>query len=250
LSSTSVQTIGNAAETQQARVDLAAIFRMTARLNMHEGVCNHFTVMLPGRRFLINPKGVHFERITASGLLVIDEHGKTIEGTGRPPTTGHAIHTRIHLKHPSAKVVLHLHSPYSTALTAIKGGRLEMIHQNAARFYGNVAYDDHFNGIADATVEGDRMAEAMGPKKVLFLANHGVVVVGETIAQAFDDFYYLERACQVQVLAMQTGRSLNVMPEEVARSTHDQFAKFTINADLHMEEIKNILDEEDPGYAS
>jgi len=241
---------GNAAESQQARVDLAAIFRMTARLNMHEGVCNHFTVMLPGRRFLINPKGVAFERITASGLLMIDEHGKTIEGTGRAPTTGYAIHTRIHLNHPGAKVVLHLHSPWSTTLTAIKGGRLEMVHQNATRFFGDIAYDDHFNGIADATLEGDRMAEAMGAKRILFLANHGVVVVGETIAQAFDDFYYLERACQVQVLAMQTGRSLNVMPEAMARSTHEQFARFGINAILHLEEIKNILEEREPSYAS
>jgi ribulose-5-phosphate 4-epimerase/fuculose-1-phosphate aldolase len=250
MTTNTMRSADNAAETQQARVNLAAIFRMSARLQMHEGVCNHFSVMLPGRRFLINPKGVHFERITASGLLMIDEHGKTLEGTGRAPTTGYAIHTRIHLNHPSAKVVLHLHSPYSTALTAIKGGRLEMVHQNSARFYGEIAYDDHFNGIADATLEGERMAEAMGDKRILFLANHGVVVAGETIAQAFDDFYYLERACQVQVLAMQTGRPLNVMPEEMARSTHDQFAKFTINADLHLEEIKNILDEQQPSYAS
>ena len=147
---------------------------------MHEGVCNHFTVMLPERRFLINPKGVGFHRITASGLLVIDEHGKTLEGTGRPPTSGFAIHTRIHLLHPAAKVVLHLHAPYSTALTAIQGGRLQMIHQNAARFFGDIAYDDHFNGIAEATQEGERMAAAMGNKKILFLANHGVVVVGPT----------------------------------------------------------------------
>ena len=134
--------------------------------------------MLPGRRFLINPKGVGFHRITASGLLVIDEHGKTLEGTGRPPTSGFAIHTRIHLLHPAARVVLHLHAPYSTALTAIQGGRLQMIHQNAARFFGDIAYDDHYNGIAEATVEGERMAAAMGNKKILFLANHGVVVVG------------------------------------------------------------------------
>jgi len=240
----------NAAETQQARVDLAAIFRMAARLGMHEGVCNHFTVMLPGRRFLINPKGTHFERITASGLLVIDEHGRTVEGTGRPPTTGYAIHTRIHLNHPAAKVVLHLHAPYSTALTAIEGGRLEMIHQNSTRFYDEIAYDDHFNGIADATVEGERMAEAMGGKRILFLANHGVVVVGDTIAQAFDDFYYLERACQVQVLAMQTGRKLNVMPDAMARATHEQFARFTVNAELHLEEIRRILDAQEPSYAS
>jgi ribulose-5-phosphate 4-epimerase/fuculose-1-phosphate aldolase len=240
----------NDAETQQARVDLAAIFRMAARLNMHEGVCNHFTVMLPGRRFLINPKGIAFERITANGLLLIDEHGTTLEGKGRAPTSGFAIHTRIHLAHPYAKVVLHLHSPYSTALTAIQGGRLEMIHQNSARFHEEIAYDDHFNGIAEATREGDRMAQAMGDKRILFLANHGVVVVGETIARAFDDFYYLERACQVQVLAMQTGRPLNVMSDALAKSTHDQFANFTVNADLYLEEIKNILDEQEPSYAS
>ena len=100
-------TAGNQAETQQARVDLAAVFRMTARLNMHEGVCNHISVMLPGRRFLINPKGTSFERITAGGLLVINEHGTTIEGTGRAPTTGFTIHTRIHMNHPRARVVMH-----------------------------------------------------------------------------------------------------------------------------------------------
>jgi ribulose-5-phosphate 4-epimerase/fuculose-1-phosphate aldolase len=240
----------NAADTQQARVDLAAVFRTVARLNMDEGVCNHISVMLPGRRFLINPKGTAFERMTASGLLVIDEHGKTIEGAGRPPTTGFTIHTRVHLQHPSAKVVMHLHAPYSTAITAIKGGRLRMIHQNAARFFGDIAYDDHYNGIAAATIEGERMAEAMGDRRVLFLANHGVVVVADTLAQAFDNFYYLERACQVQILAMQTGEPLNVMPDEVAQATHDQFANFTINADLHLEEIKRILDETSPSYAS
>jgi ribulose-5-phosphate 4-epimerase/fuculose-1-phosphate aldolase len=146
--------------------------------------------------------------------------------------------------------VLHLHAPYSTALTAIQGGRLLMIHQNAARFYGDIAYDDHYNGIAEATVEGERMAAAMGNKKILFLANHGVVVVAPTIAQALDDFYYLERACQVQVLAMQTGQPLNVMSDAVAQETHDQFTRFTVNADLLLEDIKVTLDAEEPAYAS
>src|SRR5438270_12563660 len=106
----------NNAETQEARLDLAAAFRMAARLGLHEGVCNHFTVMVPGRRFLINPKGTHFSRITASSLLLIDEHGQTLEGAGRAPVSGIAIHTRIHLLHPRAKVVLHLHAPYMTAI--------------------------------------------------------------------------------------------------------------------------------------
>lgn len=240
----------NAADTQRARVDLAAAFRMAARLNLHEGVCNHFTVMLPGRRFLINPKGLHFARMTASRLLVIDECGRTVEGEGRPPTTGFTIHTRIHLNHPDARVVMHVHSPYATALTALKQGRLLMVHQNAARFFGDIAYDDHFGGIADALEEGERMAEAFGGKRVLFLANHGVVVTGRNVAETFDDVYYLERACQVQLLAMQTGQPLNIMSEEMAQATHDQFQRFTVNAHLHFDEIKAILDEEEAEYAS
>lgn len=240
----------NDAETQQARIDLAAALRWIARLDLHEGVCNHFTVMLPGRRFLINPKGIGFHRITASSLLVIDEAGKVLEGKGRPPTSGYAIHTRIHLLHPDAKVVLHLHAPYSTALCAVQGGRLQMIHQNAARFFGDIAYDDHFNGIAEATAEGERMAAAMGSKRIMFMANHGVVVVAPSVARALDDFYYLERACQVQVLAMQTGMALNVMSDAMAQDTHQQYTRFTINADLLLEDIKATLDEEEPSYAS
>jgi ribulose-5-phosphate 4-epimerase/fuculose-1-phosphate aldolase len=241
----------NRSETIEARIDLAAAFRMAARLNLHEGVCNHFSMMLSERRFLINPKGTHFERITASGLIVIDETGKTLEGTGRPPTTGYSIHTRIHLQHPFAKVVLHLHAPYSTAITALRGGRVEMVHQNSARFYGEIAYDDHFNGIAVDTGEGDRMVEAMAGKRIMFLANHGVIVVGETVARAFDDFYYLERACQVQVLAMQSGGPLNVMSDEIARMTREQFDRFTgPNADLHFTALREMLDAEEPSYAS
>jgi ribulose-5-phosphate 4-epimerase/fuculose-1-phosphate aldolase len=240
----------NRAEIIQSRIDLAAAFRCAARLGMHEGVCNHFSVMLPDNRFLINPKGTHFERMTASGLILIDEHGNTLEGTGRPPMTGYAIHTRIHLMHPSAAVVLHLHAPYSTAITAIRGGRLEMVHQNSARFFGEIAYDDHFNGIAVEPDEGDRMARAMASKRILFLANHGVIVVGKSVAEAFDDFYYLERACQVQLLAMQSGRPLNVMSEELARLTHEQFGLAAINADLHFSAMKEILDRECPDYAS
>ena len=240
----------NQEETIRARIDLAAAFRMAERLDLHEGVCNHFSMMLPERKFLINPKGLHFSRITASTIILMDEQGNTLEGKGRPPKTGHSIHTRVHIRHPNAKVVLHLHAPYTTAICAIDGGRLEMCHQNSARFYNEIAYDDDFGGIAVDINEGDRMAEVMGDKRVLFLANHGVVVVGDTVAQAFDDFYYLERAAQVQILAMQTGRPVKVMSEEMARMTHEQFMGFTANAELHFDALKAMLDEEEPSYAS
>jgi hypothetical protein len=113
---------------------------------------------------------------------------------------------------------------------------------------GDIAYDDHFNGIAEATEEGERMAAAMGDKRILFLANYGVVVVGATVAQALDDFYYLERACQVQILAMQSGQPLKVMPDAMARETHEQFTRFSVNADLLLEDIKATLDAEEPVY--
>ncbi len=101
---------GNQEDVIQARVDLAAAFRLASRLKMHEGVCNHFSAMLPGKRFLINPKGMLFSRIRASSIVLMDEAGNTLEGTGRTPRTGHSIHTRVHLNHPYATVVLHLHA--------------------------------------------------------------------------------------------------------------------------------------------
>jgi len=235
-----------------ARSDLAAACRWAARLGYHEGVCNHFTMLLERSpvRILINPKGRHFAKMTASAYLAIDEKGRTVEGEGRPPVSGVAIHVPIHLAHPRARVVLHCHMPHATALCAIKGGRLEMVHQNSARFFGKVAYDDHFNGIALDQDEGRRMAAAMGDKRVLFLANHGVIVASDTVAEAFDDLYYLERACQVQLLAMQTGRPLNLMSEELARRTAAEFGDFAINAELHFDALRDVLDEEEPAYAS
>jgi len=243
---------GNLEPEIALRSDLAAACRWAARLNLHEGICNHFTVLLrrSPARVLINPKGRHFAKMTASALIAIDEEGRTVEGEGLAPVSGVAIHVPIHLRHPSAKVVLHCHMPYATALTAIKGGRLEMVHQNSARFFGKLAYDDHFNGIALTQDEGRRMAAVMGEKRILFLANHGVIVVAQTVAEAFDDLYYLERACQVQLLAMQTGRPLNVMTDDMVRRTAAEFGDFAVNAELHFDALRAALDEEEPAYAS
>jgi len=235
-----------------ARAELSAACRWAARLGLTEGICNHFTLLLERApaRVLINPKGRHFAKMTASALIAIDAEGRTVEGEGRPPVSGVGIHVPIHLAHPKARVVLHCHMPYATALTAIKGGRLEMVHQNAARFFGKIAYDDHFNGIALGQDEGRRMAAIMGAKRVLFLANHGVIVAAETVAEAFDDLYYLERACQVQLLALQTGRPLNIMPDEMARRTAAELGDFSVNAELHFDALRAALDEEEPAYAS
>lgn len=240
--------LDNRAEWQEARLDLAAALRWAARLGLHEGVCNHFSVMLAPDRFLINAHHVHWSRARASTLLVIDDRGNVIEGEGRPAQTGFNIHVPMH-RFTGRRVILHTHMPYATALCCIRGGRLELAHQNAGRFWGACAYDEDFNGLALAADEGERMARMLGQNRVLFLGNHGVIVGGDSVAEAFDDLYYLERACQVQVLAMSTGRPLALVPEEKAAALRD-FPTRAENARMFLAAIRGILDEEEPAYAS
>src|SRR3982074_3515375 len=176
-----------AAADRAARVDLAAAFRLAVRMDLHEGVCNHFTLMLPdGKRFLLNRYGLHWSEVTASNLLALDADGNVLEGEGEFEKTAFYIHSRIHLANPGAACVLHTHMPYATALTLIENGRLEMVEQNALRFHDYIAYDDTYNGLVVDHAEGDRLARVLGRKRVLFLANHGVIVVGPTVAEAFD----------------------------------------------------------------
>ena len=229
----------------EERKDLAAAYRWCERCGFHEGVDNHLSMMISSSppRFLINPRGRHWARMTPDSLIVIDEDGNTVEGDGAPLKTGFTIHTGIHLTHPNATCVFHTHMPYATALTAIRGGELKQIHQNSTRFLGQCAYDRDFNGLAFDTDEGHRMAKVMGNKSVLFLGNHGVIVVGDTVATTLDDLYYLEKACQIQVLAMSTGEDLAEIPPEMAEVTAKQFANRSASAELFLDEIKRMLDE-------
>ncbi len=237
----------------EARRDLAAAFRWAVRLGMHEGTCNHFSLVVPGEpdRYLINPHGLHFSEIKASDLLVIDGAGKVIEGNRTVEATAFFIHTRLHMARPDAACVLHTHMPYATALTMVEEGRLEPCGQNALRFYGQIAYDDEYAGLALDTDEGDRMGRVLGDKRVLFLANHGVVTTGPTVAQAFDDLYYVERAAQAQVLAMSTGRKLKLVGDNVARETQAQIERDSETyARIHFGALRRILDREEPDYAA
>ena len=171
-----------------------------------KGVCNHFSAdAADGKRFLLNRYGLHWSEVTASNLLALDADGRILEGEGEFEKTAFYIHSRIHLANPSATCVLHTHMPYATALTLLENGRLEMVEQNALRFHDDIAYDDIYNGLVVDNAEGDRLARVLGSKRVMFLANHGVIVVGPTVAEAFDSMYYLERACRLQVLARSTG---------------------------------------------
>jgi len=247
----SVGELTASALERAARVDLAAAFRLAVRLDLHEGVCNHFSVMLAeGQTFLLNRYGLHWSEVTASNLLALDAGGRLLAGDGEYEKTAFWIHSRIHLAHPHAACVLHTHMPHATALTLLEDGRLEMVEQNALRFYDDIAYDDTYNGLVVDEAEGDRLARVLGAKRVLFLANHGVIVVGATVAEAFDSLYYLERACRLQVLArMMGGKRRPVRPEVVERTYRLMRADAPQYAGAHFSALKRILDREEPAYS-
>ncbi len=238
-----------------ARRHLAAAFRWAARLGFHEGTCNHFSLKVPGRedRYLINPHGLHFSEIRASDLLLVDGAGRVLEGKLPIEPTAFFIHSRIHRANRDAKCVLHTHMPYATALTMLEGGRLEPCLQTCLRFYGRVGYDDDlggYNGLVLDEEEGDRICRALGSNRVLMLSNHGVIVAAPTVAEAFDDLYYLERAAQAQVIAMSTGRKLRLVGDNVAARTRDQMLKDAeLYARVHFTALCRILDREAPDYA-
>jgi len=249
-----MQELGGTVE-RAVRVDLAAAFRLAVRLDLHEGVCNHFGVMLSdGKRFLLNRYGLHWSEVTASNLLALDAAGKVLEGEGEYERTAFYIHSRIHVANPRATCVLHTHMPCATALTLLEGARLEMVEQNALRFHDDIAYDDTYNGLVVDRAEGDRLARALGAKRVLFLANHGVIVVGPSVAEAFDALYYLERACRLQVLARSVvansgGKLKPVRPEVVKTAYRMMLADAPRYAGAHFGALKRILDREEPEYS-
>ena len=235
----------------QARVDLVAALRWANRLGYGEGICNHFSLELPGHpgHFLINPQGFHWSELTPGDLVVVDATGRKVEGRHRVEPTAFFIHGAMHRSKPSAKCVMHTHMPYATALTVVHGGRLEWASQNSLKFFGRVAYDDNYNGLALDDAEGERMCAQAQEADVLFLANHGIIVCGPSVALAFDDLYYLERACMLQVLAMGTGKPLRMIPERIAGLTARQMAEDSEQSELHFEALKRILDRDEPGWS-
>ncbi|GLH75962.1 hypothetical protein SSBR45G_08700 [Bradyrhizobium sp. SSBR45G] len=235
----------------QARVDLAACFRMAARHGLEEGICNHFSALVPGYDdlFIVNPYGYAFRELTASQLLVCDFDGNVIAGDGRPEATAFYIHARIHKALPRAKVAFHTHMPYATALSMTEGAPLIFAGQTALKFYGRTAVDENYNGLALDAQEGDRIAAAIGDADIVFMKHHGVMVLAPTIAEAWDDLYYLERACQVQCLALSTGRKVVPVAPEIAEAAYRQRREGDAeSARLHIEAIKRTLDAEEPAY--
>ncbi len=237
---------------QATRIDLAAAFRWAARLGMHESIANHFSAAVSddGARFLLNPVGAHFSRIRASDLLLLDA-ARPQQGADAPDPTAWHLHAELHQRLPQARCILHTHMPYATALCCLQDFEFLMLDQNACRFHGRIAYDRHYSGMALDASEGARVAALMGEgKSVLFMGNHGVIVIAPSVAQAFDELYYLEKASQLQLLALSSGRPLALIAEPVAALAGKQWNNYpTRFSELHFQALKDILAREEADYA-
>ena len=237
---------------KQTRRELAAAFRWAARLNLHEATANHFSAAVSedGQSFLINPRGRHFSQVRASELELIETVDRDSDPISRnvDPTAWY-LHGYVHRHVPRARCILHTHMPYTTALACLKDFEFLMLDQNACRFHQRIAYDRNYAGMALDPEEGERVASLLSDDKdILFLGNHGVIVVGASVAQAFDELYYLEKAAQLQVLALSTGRELSLVDHETASLACKQWREYPQFADLHFSALMEMLDLQEPDY--
>jgi ribulose-5-phosphate 4-epimerase/fuculose-1-phosphate aldolase len=244
------------AAQRQARVDLAAAHRLAVEHGLSEGIFNHFTLAVPGRddRYYQIPFGLHWSEVTASCLMEVGYDGAVLSGEGEVERSAFCIHAPIHRLVAKHACVLHTHMPFASALTRIEDARIEAIGQTEIGFLDTVAYDDDYTGLALDPAEGERLAGVLGPdRSVLFMSNHGVLVCGETVADAYDKLYYLERACQVQLYAMWTGRPLKQVPQHVIARTLRQYATSPVYqgkpaSEHHFAALKRLLDKREPDY--
>jgi ribulose-5-phosphate 4-epimerase/fuculose-1-phosphate aldolase len=236
----------------EERVDLACAFRWTARLNMHEAVANHFSLAVndDGTRFLMNPNQVHFSRIKASDLLLIDANDhETMNRPDAPDPTAWGLHGSIHRSVPHARCVMHVHSVHATVLASLADSKLPAIDQNSAMFFDRQVVDDNYGGLAFEE-EGERCAQLFADPKVqiMIMGNHGILVIGKDVAETFNRMYYFERAAETYIKALWTGKPLRHLSDAVAGKVADETDRYPGQADRHLSELKAILDEQEPVY--
>jgi ribulose-5-phosphate 4-epimerase/fuculose-1-phosphate aldolase len=246
------------AEQWQARVDLAAAHRLAYMHGFNEGIFNHLTYVVPGdsSRYYQIPFGTHWSEVNASCFMEVGiDDGEVKRGEGDVERSCYCIHAPIHKALPQAKAVFHTHMPYASALTRLEDPRIKEIGQTEVGMSGKIAYDDEYTGPAFDPAEGARLAKVIGDKTILFMANHGISTVGETIAAAYDKLYYIERAAQVQIYAMWTGQPLKKLPEPVVEKTRQEMRGNSLYlglspAERHFAALKRILDRKEPDYAT
>ena len=236
---------------QKERIDLACAFRWTARMGMHEAVANHLSLAVnkEGTKFLINPKK-HFSRIKASDLLLLDANDTPdINDPLGPDPTAWGLHGAIHRNCPHAVCVLHAHPIYSTVLASLNDSNLPPIDQNAASFYNRYVIDKNYGGLAFEE-EGERCAAMLNDplKKVMIMGNHGVLVIGADVADVFNRFYYFERAAETYIKSLWTQKPLKILSDIIAEKTALELDNYPDLSMIFFDELKAILDEEEPSY--
>jgi len=238
----------------QERVDMAAAFRWTERLNMHEAVANHFSLAVneDGTQFLMNPNQKHFSRIRASDLLFLDANDPTtMDRPDAPDPSAWGLHGSVHRACPHARCLMHVHSIHATVLAALADSNMPPIDQNTATFYNRYVIDEEFGGLAFEG-EGTRCAKMLTDpsKKVMIMGNHGVLVIGDSVADTFNRMYYFERAAETYIRALQTQLPLRVLSDEIAEKTARELEEYPEQAERHLDELKAILDDEGSNYAT
>ncbi|WP_213879364.1 class II aldolase/adducin family protein [Pseudomonas sp. dw_358] len=239
-------------QERQLRVELAAAFRMVAHLDWHEGVVNHFSVAVSedGKQFLLNPKWRHFAGLCASDLLLLDaDDSQVMARADAPDPTAWSIHGTLHARLPQLRCLLHLHPPYATALACLADPQIKAIDQTTARFHQRVVIDRYYSGMADDADEGLRLSRLLAQHPVLLMGNHGVLVAGPSVAEAFDTLYHLERACRTLMLAYASGQPLSLLPDHVAERTARDWEGFSESSFAHFAENRRLLDARHEDYA-
>jgi ribulose-5-phosphate 4-epimerase/fuculose-1-phosphate aldolase len=243
-------------EEWEARVKLAAVYRIFARMGFDDLIFTHISARVPGPddHFLINPFGLMYSEVTASNLVKIDLAGEKVDPDEQSEINyaGYVIHSAIHEFAPDAHCVIHLHTDHGVAVACQKGGLLPISQFNLFQ-YGGVAYHD-YEGLALDTDEKSRLVADLADHRMMILRNHGTLTVGETIGEAFFHMYNLERACKIQILAQAGGNAeLEHLPAEAMerfqkdKPVTTQFAKF---GDMELSAWMRRLDKEEPDYAS
>ena len=247
-----VQKIKPEQTFKQERIELAAAFRWAARMDLHEAVANHFSLAVneDATQFLMNPNQMHFSRIRASELLLIDANdATTMDDPNAPEPTAWGLHGSIHRHCRHARCVMHAHPEYTTVLASLADSRLPPIDQNTAIFFNRYVIDDDYGGLA-LTEEGERCAELLAnpDHKTMIMGSHGVMVIGDTVADTFNRLFYFERAARNYIQALQTGQPLRVLSDEIAEKTACQLDAYPSQGNRHLSEILAILDREEPEF--
>jgi ribulose-5-phosphate 4-epimerase/fuculose-1-phosphate aldolase len=243
--------IGQGEALRQAKIELAAALRWAARLGYQSGVCNHFSMAVPGRPdlMLINPEGYFWAEARVGDLVIAAHDGTILSANGHSvETTAFSIHAPIHRLLPQAVAVLHTHMHHATAICMRKGGTVSPSYLSAMSFYQRIVYDRGFDGPALTPAEGERLARLLGEDFILMMENHGPLVVGASVGEALLRLTYLEDTCRMQLLAEAGGHALQPIPERMMAAIPRDVPRFKAYAKGFMAAVIRTLSREEPDF--